>query len=1103
MPTQTPWHKVVRLKPELRSGELSLAEFAADLHEVVTRAGRRPIYEDPAKFFALTYPTDALRELVKDIAARLAGKSTKAVRQLEMTYGGGKTHTLITLHHLFHDPDSLPDLAAVHEFRQDIDFPFSRATTAALCFDKIDVEKGIEGVRGPNGETRTLKHPWSVLAFQLAGADGLCILHAEDLDEERDTPPAEPLLVKLIELQQRRDRSATLILLDEVMMYARAKAAAGGDWAAHLRNFFQYLTQAVTKIDRAAIVASLLATDPSRQNDPLGKEILRDFSDIFRRQREEGVQPVQKKDVAEVLLRRFFEPDSIVDRQAFKPHVIGIVKGIAKLDETTKKGKAEAEERFLHSFPFHPDLTDVFYSRWTQIEGFQRTRGILRTLATALRDAEPWDKSPLVGPAVLLAKPGSTAVSEAVRELAGIATMDSVEGKKTEWVPLLEAELGKAREVQRECPALAPAREAEQAVVAVFLHSQPAGSKAHTPELLRLVGGSAPDGIELEKGLRRWRDTSWFLDDEDTGDDADGYPNHQALPKSWRLGNAPNLKQMHDEACRDRVTAEMVEAHLAKAVGDAKAKLTAGALAAGAQVHVLPKSPKDVADDGDFRYVVLGADAVSASGKPSRTARAFLDHTTGPNRPRVYRNALVIAVPSREGLEAARAKVRSLLGWEDVGAQLARQAVDPLRAERLRRQRRQAQQEVPDVIRQAYGIVVTVDVNNQVHAFKLPASGNPLFAEIKAHRKARITDTPVNAEALLPDGPYDLWKEGEESRFASHLAGAFARYPHLPKVLKPKLVTDTVLAGVRDGLFVARLGRPDGSERTWWRESVDPEAAGDAALEIVLPEKARLARLGEGLLEPGQLPGLWDESADGADHVLSVATLLKYFAGDHVVTIPRERYDDYASIPACNAGAVLEAVRGAVERGIVWMTNPPATTWKEPVPVGTLNANATLHPRPTALTPQNLTAEAVPAAWRDNRTNGLALTQALSQERSAALPWGLVREGIGAAVASRWVVLAAGSAPIESTYDQAARVVVERPKKAPPVKPPPSGHPPAVLDVSQLQDLADRAAELLAAVGGAELRFDVGVSVKGDVSDKARAEVDATLAEVSEDLKSV
>ena len=31
----TPWREVVRLKEELKSGGLSLAQFAAELHEVV------------------------------------------------------------------------------------------------------------------------------------------------------------------------------------------------------------------------------------------------------------------------------------------------------------------------------------------------------------------------------------------------------------------------------------------------------------------------------------------------------------------------------------------------------------------------------------------------------------------------------------------------------------------------------------------------------------------------------------------------------------------------------------------------------------------------------------------------------------------------------------------------------------------------------------------------------------------------------------------------------------------------------------------------------------------------------------------------------------
>ena len=571
--TLKPWHHFVRLKDELRTGELTLAEFAADLHEVTLARGKRPVYEDPAQFFALTYPTHTLRELVKDVAVRLAGRSDKAVRQLELTYGGGKTHTLIALYHLFRAPAKLPDVPAVREFREHVGMELPEAFIAALCFDKIDVEKGIEGVRGPAGETRTLRHPWSVLAFQLAGAAGLRAMHGEGRDEERETPPAEPLLTKLLEIPARQGL-ATLILVDEVLMYAREKAGIAPVWRERLVDFFQYLTQAVVKVDSAAIVASLLATDPAKQQGDLGRRLTDDLFSVFRRQREEGVQPVRKQDVAEILRRRFFAGESLRGEASHRSHVIGVVRGLAKLDETTAKDRAEAEGRFLESFPFHPDLTDVFYSRWTQLEGFQRTRGILRTLATALREAEQWDSSPLIGPAALLPAPEEAAASDALKELANVADAGGA-GRPTDWAKLLEGELAKARQIQGEFPALRPLREPEQAVVAVFLHSQPTGGKANTPELLRMAGGGAPDAIELEKGLRRWREISWFLDDEDAQEGE-----AQGLPKAWRLGNRPNLKQMHDEACRQRISDGDVEAALAEAIRSARNALDGGASAA-------------------------------------------------------------------------------------------------------------------------------------------------------------------------------------------------------------------------------------------------------------------------------------------------------------------------------------------------------------------------------------------------------------------------------------------------------------------------------------------------------------------------------------------
>jgi len=72
---------------------------------------------------------------------RLAGKSNKAVRQLDLTYGGGKTHTLITFFHLVNDPASLPDLPAVEGFRTHIDLGDSlpKARVAAISFDNLDL----------------------------------------------------------------------------------------------------------------------------------------------------------------------------------------------------------------------------------------------------------------------------------------------------------------------------------------------------------------------------------------------------------------------------------------------------------------------------------------------------------------------------------------------------------------------------------------------------------------------------------------------------------------------------------------------------------------------------------------------------------------------------------------------------------------------------------------------------------------------------------------------------------------------------------------------------------------------------------------------------
>ena len=1002
MMTKLPWKRwceVVELREDLRSGELPLHMFAADLYEVMMQRSKRTIYEKPREFFALTFPTFNLRRLVHDVVLRLSGKNDKAVRQLELTYGGGKTHALITLRHLVHEPNALPDMPAVAEFEEAIGQKPPKCRVVGLCFDKLDVEKGME-VLSPGGKPRMLKQPWSILAFQIAGDDGLKLLHAGAKAEERDSAPAENLLAQLLEMPGK-EGLGTLVLIDEVLMYAREKVALDQQWRAHLVNFFQYLTQAAAKVDRCCLVASLLATDP-RKSDTLGRELQAELYDIFQRQREEAVEPVVKEDVAEVLRRRFFTPESLKEKDSFHPHVVAALKGIQAVDEQTAKQGAEAEERFLKSFPFHPDLTEVLYSKWTTLARFQKTRGVLRTFALALREAEKWDSSPLIGPAVFLSAPGAQGLSEAMREMVTVADTEEWEGKKQAWTGILDGELSRAMQIQKDSAGL-KFREIEQAVVATFLHSQPIGQNARTRDLLVLLGSTRPDRIELEKGLSRWAQSSYWLDDLYTAA-GDGQ-----LPGTWRLGNRPNLIQMHAAASRN-INEDTVRARLLDEIGRVKA-LTANASAAGVRVHTLPTRPKDIEDDGAFHFAVLGPNAASESGKPSTEAKRFLDETTGPDRPRVYRNAVLLLAPSRDGLELALARVLDYLAWDVVREDIKKQQkdgnVDPARSQTLQINIEKAKGRIGEAIKQAYCIVVTVSEKDETQAFKITVTDEPHFTLIKADKRSRVQDTAITAEALLPDGPYNLWRPGETSRRVKDLSGAFAQLTHLPKMLKAGAIIDTLVRGCERGTFVLRLTRPDNTLRTWWMVRPDENALGDSSLELVLPQAAELVELPCEVLAVKRLPKLWP---DGDAQEITVKDVMDYFSGGKTVQVDREGYREPMFVPKAVQAAIERAIAAAVEKGLLWMLVGPASFFAEEIPAGVSSQQARLCAPPAVIAAAQIMPENLPGAWKEGMASALSLSTTLSIKSGKTLPWKAIRDVINTALQARFIELASDPA---------------------------------------------------------------------------------------------
>ena len=629
------------------------------------------------------------------------------------------------------------------------------------------------------------------------------------------------------------------------------------------------------------------------------------------------------------------------------------------MDPQTQKDGVAAEDRYLASYPFHPDLTEVLYSKWTQLERFQRTRGVLRTFALALRAAEKWDQSPLIGAGVFLAAPGENGLSEAARELVTVAETEEYEGRRQSWAGVIDGELGRARQIQTDSVGL-KFREMEQAVFATFLHSQPIGQSAQTPELMVLLGATRPDKIELEKGLKQWAACSHWLDDSFSSTTGD------PLPTAWRLGNRPNLIQMHDEAIRN--VQKLADARLIDEIQKAKT-LTSGAAAAGVRVHSLPEKPSDVEDDGDFHYVVLGPKGASASGKPSAEAKRLLDETTGPEKPRVFRNAVVIAaaVPRRAGNGP-----EPRAGLPGVGR-------SPLRTEEARRRnRRRAHGEPADQPRQGEEGHPRRDPAGVLHrrrpwarttrprrsrsacprrTSRYSASSRPISG-----RASRTRPSPL--KRLLPGGPYDLWHEGDTARRVKDLVGAFAQLPHLPKMLATKAILDTLVSGCVQGGFVLRLVRPDRSFRTWWKATPDEEALKAPALEVVLPEAAELSDLAADLLMPDTLAGLW--SGDQ----IQVKDVMDYFSGSKVIQVAKEGYTEPVTIPKASREAVEGAIEAAVRSGKLWLLSGPASILGEEIPTGILNDGATLRKRPLAISATEILSETLPDAWEGQVGHG-------------------------------------------------------------------------------------------------------------------------------------
>ncbi|MBU2496199.1 MAG: DUF499 domain-containing protein, partial [Candidatus Omnitrophica bacterium] len=195
-----PWREVVTPHRDVASGRYQHAEFAADLWQVHLGEGTDE-YRDPVEFFRRTYLTESLKGMLVGAVHRLAGQGGDPVVQLQTNFGGGKTHSMLALYHLFSGiaPTELSDIDAVMQEAGASKVPPVRRVV--LVGNKIS--PGNPSTKPDGTVVRTL---WGELAWQLGGKKAFARIQADD---EKATSPGDVLRELFTEY------GPCLILIDE------------------------------------------------------------------------------------------------------------------------------------------------------------------------------------------------------------------------------------------------------------------------------------------------------------------------------------------------------------------------------------------------------------------------------------------------------------------------------------------------------------------------------------------------------------------------------------------------------------------------------------------------------------------------------------------------------------------------------------------------------------------------------------------------------------------------------------------------------------------------------------------------------------------------
>lgn len=820
-----PWREVIRPHDDVARGEFTASEFAADLHLVHTGQAIGSEYNDPIEFFTRTYLTEGLRDLLSRALRRLNGDGNASpVVNLQTNFGGGKTHSMLALYHLFSGtnaarlPNELQDLVAAAGIERLEDLKVKRVALVGTY-----LKAGSPIIKPDGTEVRTL---WGELAWQLGGREGYGLIAADDA---AGTNPGDGLLTLF------HTYGPALILIDEWVAYARQlvtdKELPAGSFETQF-TFAQSLTEIVKSVPGVMLVVSIPASDTSADGGAADIEIggangqlaLERLQNVIRRVADQW-RPSSKDESFEIVRRRLFQAPNAEGLTAISATARSFVTMYRTNKELFPRDAAtpgdEYETRIRASYPLHPELLDRLYEDWSTLERFQRTRGVLKLVSSIVH--ELWvsdDAAPLI-------MPGYVPLD------ASTVNTDLTQYLEDQWKPIIDSDIdgpeSTAAEIDKSRPALQARHVTQRIARTIFMGAAPrskASRKGLDKQYVWLGTGTPGDalgnfGSAIDQLAQR---STYFYEEQ----------GHY-----WFDTQPSVTKTASDYAERLREDVETVWNEIVQRLrGEERARGVFD------RVHVAPESSADIPDLENTRLVIVHPrhSRRKQDGSDSAAHQWVRDaiESKGASQ-RVHRNTLVFLMADKSELESLEAATRSYLGWKRVQA-----TSDSLNLSTQQRKQTdewvtRLNQTVSDRIRETFAWALYPEQFDPTKPFevvseKVPDSAGRSLAERVGAKLGRddqlITElgAPILG-ATLHEELGTLWSSAREMS-VGELWGYFTRYVYLPR-LTNREVLESALERTLNAVLVDR-------ERFAIASGKDPETGRYRGLIVPPDHKAAL-----------------------------------------------------------------------------------------------------------------------------------------------------------------------------------------------------------------------------------------------------------------------